>query len=119
MDETELQELQDPDTWEDDGEEEIHSPVKSARAVVSVAFTREDFKRVSDYAERHGLKTSEFIRKAALDRVASEHNQPTAGYVFVTESRWVHTEYPIIRLQGVKGRTQVKAGSIPSFTTVG
>lgn len=40
--------------------------VKNARAVVSVAFKRTDFERVSEYAERHNMKTSEFIREAAL-----------------------------------------------------
>jgi len=65
MDDIELNELQDPSTWADEGE--IRPPVKRSRAVVSVAFARDDFQQVSDYATQLGMRTSEFIRKAALD----------------------------------------------------
>ena len=39
---------------------------RPARAIVSVAFKREDFDLVSESAERAGMRTSEFIRTAAL-----------------------------------------------------
>jgi hypothetical protein len=68
MDDQELSELQDPQTW-DDGADEVRPPVKSPRAVVSVAFPAEDFRRVAEQARRRGMKTSEFIRKAALDQL--------------------------------------------------
>jgi hypothetical protein len=42
---------------------------KSSRAIVSVAFKREDFDRVAEQAEQLGIRTSEFIREAALDRL--------------------------------------------------
>ena len=41
--------------------------VKSGRTVVSVAFRRDEFEKVSDAAEGDNMRTSEFIRKAALD----------------------------------------------------
>ena len=41
---------------------------KPARAVVSVAFQRADFELVSESAEREGMRTSEFIRIAALEK---------------------------------------------------
>lgn len=65
----ELTELQDPDTWEDD-EDPIRPAVKSPRAIVSVAFAREDFENVADFAEQNGMKISEFIRRAALERIS-------------------------------------------------
>ena len=43
-------------------------PVNSGRAVVSVAFARSDFEVVALYAERLGLRTSQFIRDAAIER---------------------------------------------------
>jgi hypothetical protein len=69
MDEREEQELQRPETWDDESAE-VLPPVKAPRAIVSVAFSGADFARVAEYARRHGMKTSEFIRTAALDRVA-------------------------------------------------
>jgi hypothetical protein len=46
--------------------------VKGARAVVSVAFPREDFERVSQAAKRRALRTSEFIREAALEKAVGQ-----------------------------------------------
>jgi hypothetical protein len=86
-DEEILRELQDPETW-DTAAGEILPPVKSARAVVSVAFPRDDFARVSEYAQRQGMKTSEFIRAAALDRVARAERERTV-VVRISEARQV------------------------------
>ncbi len=69
MDDSELQTLEDPDEWDSDHAEE-RQPSKTTRAVVSVAFIGDDFDRVSDAARREGMKTSEFIRMAALERSA-------------------------------------------------
>ena len=43
-----------------------------SRAIVSVAFSRQDFERLDRHVERKGVKISEFIREAALDRVTAE-----------------------------------------------
>ena len=69
MDDRELRALEDPEEWDSD-RAEVRPPSKSARAVVSVAFARDDFGRVSEAARREGMKTSEFIREAALARAA-------------------------------------------------
>ncbi len=69
-DEQELKELQDEESWDDEGE--VRPAVKPQRAVVSVAFSRDDFERVATYARRHGMKTSEFIRNAALSEVTKQ-----------------------------------------------
>lgn len=65
MDSEELKDLQDPESW--DFENPIEVPAnKKSRAVVSVAFGRDDFERVVTTARREGKRTSEFIRDAAL-----------------------------------------------------
>ena len=61
------EELQNPDNW-DFEKAEAKPGVKRGRAVVSVAFSRDDFERVAEFAEAFGMKVSEFIRGAALDR---------------------------------------------------
>lgn len=71
MGDREFEELQEPGNW-DFQRAEKRPGVRKPRAVVSVAFSREDFERVSQYAENVGTKTSEFIREAALARVASQ-----------------------------------------------
>lgn len=73
MDDAELRDLQDPNNWED-LDSTPRPPVKSPRAVVSVAFSREDFGRVVAAAQRHEMKTSEFIRHAALACVDAAMN---------------------------------------------
>jgi hypothetical protein len=66
MDDQELEQLQDPANW-DEVEAEV-GPARSrqSRAVVSVAFQREDFTQIVEVAASQGMRTSEFIRKAAL-----------------------------------------------------
>jgi hypothetical protein len=59
--------LQDPGTW-DFASAHRHPPAKRGRAVVSVAFPREDFELVAGQAERERKKLSEFIREAAVAR---------------------------------------------------
>ena len=59
-------ELENPDNW-DFNAVKVHPAVKSARAIVSVAFSREDYELVSLCAESSGQRISEFIREAALE----------------------------------------------------
>lgn len=59
--------LQDESLWDFEHAED-RMPVKDGRAVVSVSFGRQDFGRVAICAEESGMKTSEFIRKAALEK---------------------------------------------------
>ena len=61
--------LQDESTWDYD-RAEIRPASKSNRVVVSVAFARQDFQRVGEYAESVNMKTSEFIRTAALAKIS-------------------------------------------------
>lgn len=77
MDKSELEDLQDEKSWELDEETPASRPRK-ARAVVSVAFPREDFERVEEYAQSHRISISELIRQAALQRIAGS---PTGNVV--------------------------------------
>lgn len=88
LSEEELAELQDPENWQD--EEDADRPaVKAPRAVVSVAFSREDFEKVAAYAKRHGKKTSEVIRRAVLEQVSPKRDSA----VIVSVSGGVQTGY--------------------------
>lgn len=60
-------ELMDDANW-DHGSAEVHPPVKNPRAVVSVAFSHNEFDQVSRMATAAGMKTSAFIRYCALSR---------------------------------------------------
>lgn len=68
-----LDEMQDPSSW-DFERAERRPGVQSPRAVVSVAFARDDFERIARAAEELGKRTSEFIREAALER-ALQHRR--------------------------------------------
>ena len=63
-------ELEKVETW-DFEQPEVREPVRASRVVVSVAFQRDDLVRVSEYAERIGKRTSEFIREAAIEKAIS------------------------------------------------
>jgi hypothetical protein len=74
MDEREIEELQDPETW-DDETAEVLPPATEPRVVVPVSFTPEEFARVARFAREQGAKTSACIRDAVLDRV--DQAEPT------------------------------------------
>ena len=78
MTEEEEQELRKAETW--DVEQVVVNPaVQNRRTVVSVAFSRNGFERVANAAKRNDLKTSEFIRIAALEKAASTTRISTFG----------------------------------------
>ena len=57
------EELQNPDLWDWDSARELKRP---ARAIVSVAFQRNEFEDVAKMARRAGKKVSTFIRESVL-----------------------------------------------------
>lgn len=71
-------ELEDASAWEDEPFT-VQQPTNKSRAVVSVAFSRDDYRRVATHARNNGMRTSEFIRKAVLEAMAGR----TAGRVAV------------------------------------
>lgn len=60
-------ELQRDESW-DYERPEVRGPVKAARVVVSVAFRRDDFERLGNYADHVGKRISQVIREAALEK---------------------------------------------------
>lgn len=75
-DDRDFQSLEDPDEWDSD-HAEVRPPSESARAVVSVGFSGDDFDRVATAARREGLTTAEFVRTSALAR--STHSVEAQG----------------------------------------
>lgn len=67
------EELENPASW-DYERAERHPGSKQARAVVSVAFRREDFETVATAAEGASMRLSEFIRSAALEKATSQRD---------------------------------------------
>ena len=83
----EQEELENPKTW-DWERAETRPGRKKPRAVVSVAFSRDDFETVALFAERAQMRLSEFIRSAALGCAAGKNllvfvtgGSPDAGSV--------------------------------------
>jgi hypothetical protein len=85
--------LENPESWDYD-EITIEEPVKSPRVVVSVAFPRESFITVSQYAERLGKKTSEFIREAALEKAKNRGLEIMVYDFGSTGSLWFERNLP-------------------------
>jgi len=88
-----LRELEDPATWEAAGE--AHPAVASPRAVVSVAFPREEFGRVAEAARARGMTLSAFIREAALERAkrGSGRSGPAVAMVSATQSGFIESSF--------------------------
>ena len=87
------EELERADTW-DYERAEVKQPVRNPRAVVSVPFSRDDFARVSAHAQRVGKRTSQFIREAALEKVAGTKAHAVAYVVDISGILWVPGQLP-------------------------
>jgi hypothetical protein len=62
-----------------DWDNAIKQAPKKSRAIVSVSFSREDFDRIDQQAERLRVTLSEYIRSAALTRVSYEEMETAGG----------------------------------------
>jgi hypothetical protein len=108
MTDSELPELEKAETWDFETAER-RPGVKGTRTVVSVAFSRDDFERVSAWAEHVGKRTSEFIREAALERVGRQGSSATLssssgpGWLVVT-----HKPTPTTRVSGASASKQLE-----------
>jgi hypothetical protein len=71
----ELEALEHADEWDFDRAGR-RPGVEQARAIVSVAFQRQDFERLTRCADQLHMRTSAFIRAAALEK-ADCHRQRT------------------------------------------
>ena len=71
MDDAEIAELRDdPEMW-DYEHPEYPPPVENPVAVVAVRFDADDFTTVARCADELGMKLTEFVREAALEKVAN------------------------------------------------
>lgn len=100
----EFKDLQDPGIWEDDGG--VREPVKSPRAVVSVAFARDDFDRVVEHAQRAGMKTSEFIRSTVLSSI----DRHRFGVRILSVAGLAYNDFPTNRTQTSRERGMTMTG---------
>ena len=89
MDEKELRELQDPNSWDDDSAE-LHPAVKNPRAVVSVSFAQDDLRKVSEFARAQGKKVSTFIREAALERATEADHADQSNRMTISTGHGGH-----------------------------
>lgn len=85
--------LRNEETW-DVAQVEVSPGVPKPRAVVSVAFSRDDFETVSGVAKSSGVRTSEFIRTAAIEK-ASVVTQVTLGLAGASQFSIVTTTVSI------------------------
>ena len=67
----ELEELEDPDTWDWDKAEVVTHPAR-AGAVVAVRFEGEEFDRIGAAADHAGVRVPQFIRDIVLAHI-SQH----------------------------------------------
>lgn len=74
MNNEEMNDLENPENW-DFEKAERHPPVKGPRVIVSVAFPRDAYEQVARSAQQRGMRVSEFIREASLEKAAhsTEH----------------------------------------------
>jgi hypothetical protein len=90
----EIQEqLENEDNWDYD-HAETRQPVTSDRVVTSVAFRRDDFRLVTNVAQKLGKKTSEFIREAAIERASGRSRSVIVYYSLNTGVHWVTDSLP-------------------------
>ena len=87
------EELQDESTWDmENVEEQLPTPERKARAVVSVAFPAEDIGIVSAAARNADMKLSAFIRDAAVERANAL--TPTTHFEEPTETQGSAIRFP-------------------------
>jgi uncharacterized protein (DUF1778 family) len=76
MDDQELRELEDPDSWDFENVQ-IHQPVAHRRAVVSVALSRDAFRDIASAARDCGMTVTGFVRLAAIEKAERLNNHST------------------------------------------
>ena len=80
-------ELEDLDQWDLENAER-QRPGKSARAIVSVAFSIPEFDIVAGAAERLAVPTSRYIREAAIDQATGAAASASIQFLgWTTEDR--------------------------------
>ncbi len=78
-------EMENAETWDLENAE-VRPPVSGRRSVVSVAFPPADLSRVARAARAKGLKLSEFIREAAIEKASPEGSAAFSQAIFWVDS---------------------------------
>jgi hypothetical protein len=86
-------ELENSENWDFEHAEK-KQPTKALRVIVSVAFKKNDFTIISNYAERMDKKVSEFIREAALDKASGRASITVVNAFGSTGSVWCGQNLP-------------------------
>ncbi len=104
----EEKELQNQETW--DFSQSVVVQGAKPRAVVSVAFAREDHQVVVQAAKADGVNTSEFIRTAALSKARARTSVTTFAFAGMTLTGMIQTEGPsVVESTAVKTNTDIQA----------
>jgi len=114
MRDQEIEEIQNLEDWEEVTHKVRVAPSRQRRAVVSVAFSRPDFTQVVEFAERHGLKTSELIRKAVLAYIGSD---PAGSITSVSGSPDFVNSYLTASAGVSSARSEVREPDESSYST--
>ena len=86
------------DNWDVD-KAEVKAPVKPSRLVISVAFQRDDFERISKHAAFLGKKTSQFIRDTVIEKTLKQSNPVLFSTCsFSLGASWITDQAPPITL---------------------
>ena len=88
----ELEQLEDPDTWDLENAVRIPGRKEGRRTIVSVAFPTEDAHIVACAAESEGKKMSEFIRDTAVAAALQLTRNVVLGFTATDESTFVRTD---------------------------
>ena len=71
MNKENLSNLENPEVWDLEAKSKVKAST-GQRVVVSVAFPGVEFDKVAEAADRFGMKTSQFIRTAAIEKASEE-----------------------------------------------
>ena len=111
----EEKELQNPETWDFD-QAVVRPGTQKARAVVSVAFARDDFELVASAARQSEMKTSEFIRGAALAKAKSSTHVTSLGWSGISLAGLI-TDGPFVAGTSTEAKPTVIHDSEFAFST--
>jgi hypothetical protein len=110
MNDKESETLQNPDNWNWEAAESKRGKRKH-RAVVSVAFVREDFEQIALYAESIGQSVSALIREAVLEKVTGAGALVTFSYTVTTPQQ------PFVSRIGPRAITAARVSKNPLTST--
>ena len=118
MSDQEIEEMNNLEDWEEITQDARVNPSRQRRAVVSVAFSRPDFTHVVEYAEHHGLKTSELIRKAVLAYIGADSSGAAgANLTSISGSSEFINNYLTTSSGVSSARSEIREPSAPGYST--